>query len=131
MAVITMSSRGAGAALRLVAAALAVLGAACSGDDGPAVQVDAAIDASTIDAQTCSGMLCNGECFDTFGDEQHCGDCTTVCDPGEACQAGDCACPPSFVPAMPSFVQQMVDATILPGATLGIGGMLNSTIDAI
>lgn len=126
MAVMTKSSRGA-----LAAFALAVLGAACSGDDAPAVPVDAAVDAPSIDASTCNGTLCAGECLDTSGDEQHCGDCTTVCDPGEACQAGDCACPPSFVPAMPSFVQQQVDATILPGATLGIGGMLNSTIDAL
>ena len=35
------------------------------------------------------------------------------------------------VPAAPNFVQQQIDATLLPGATLGIGGMLNSTIDAI
>lgn len=124
------SSRGPGAAL-LTAGAVAALAAACSGDDGPAVLVDAAVDAPSIDASTCNGMVCGGECLDTSTDEQHCGGCTTVCDPGQACQAGMCECPPSFVPANPVFLQQQVDATILQGATLGIGGMLNSTIDAL
>ena len=131
MVTVKLSSRGPSVAHALVVASLALLGAACSGDDGAAVVVDAAIDAPSIDASTCSGMICGGTCFDTFVDEQHCGSCTTVCDPGEACQASVCACPPSFVPAMPSFIQQMVDTGTLPGATLGIGGMLNSTIDAM
>jgi hypothetical protein len=128
------TSRSSSAALSLTGAiALALLAGACGGggDDGVVVSVDAAIDALAIDASSCQGMVCGGECIDTSLDEEHCGGCTTVCDPGQACQASVCACPPSFVPAMPSFVQQQVDATILPGATLGIGGMLNSTIDAI
>ncbi len=127
-------SRAPWLALALTATSVAVGGAACSGDDGnPTVITDAReIDAPpAIDASTCNGTVCAGTCFDTFVDEQHCGDCTTVCDPGQACQAGDCACPPSFVPATPSFIQQQIDTTILAGATLGIGGMLNSTIDAM
>ena len=137
MALSKSSSRGSSvAALGLAVTALGalgfgVLGAACSGDGGVVVAVDAAIDAKVVDASTCQGMICGGECLDTTLDEQHCGSCTTVCDPGEACQLSNCACPPSFVPAAPNFVQQQIDATLLPGATLGIGGMLNSTIDAI
>jgi hypothetical protein len=118
--------------LGLLAAALVTAGAACSGDDGAApVVVDAAVDAQAIDASTCNGMVCSDVCIDTSLDEAHCGGCTTVCDPGEACQQSACACPPAFVPAEPQFVQQQVDATILQGATLGIGGMLGGTIDAM
>ena len=135
MALSKSSSRGSSlAALGLTGSFIVpgfiVLGAACSGDGG-AVVVDAGIDATVVDASTCQGMICGGECLDTSLDEQHCGSCTTVCDPGQACLLSACACPPSFVPAMPSFVQQGVDATMLPGATIGFGGMLNSTIDAL
>lgn len=113
----------------LAALALAACG---GGDDDPVVVVDAAvIDAPSIDASSCAGMVCGGECVDTQIDEQFCGDCTTTCQAGQACQAGDCACPPPFVPASPAFVQQQIDTGILPGATLGIGGMFNSTIDAM
>lgn len=120
------------AVARLAALGLTAL-AACSGDDGgPVVLVDARpIDAPQIDAAACSGMVCDGTCVDTSLDEQHCGNCTTVCEAGKTCQASTCMCAPSFLPATPSFVQQQLNTTLLPGATLGIGGMLNSTIDAL
>lgn len=125
------SSRGPQAAL--IAAALA-LAAACSGDDGATpidAAVDAAVDAPSIDARVCTMLTCNGADVDSCLDEQHCGDCTTTCEAGFACQAGACECPPPFVPSSPGFVQSQVRTDILPGATLGIGGMLGSTIDAL
>lgn len=42
----------------------------------------------------CTGKLaCNGLCFDPLQSHDHCGDCTTVCPPDQACNAGHC-CPP-------------------------------------
>lgn len=126
----TFLSRG-HAAFALAAASLLGLGA-CGGDDGAATPVDAAVDAPSIDAFVCTTLTCDGNGkIDGCLDEQHCGDCTTVCEAGNACQAGACACPPSFVPASPGFVQSQIRTDVLPGATLGIGGMLNSTIDAL
>lgn len=134
MALDNVSSRGRWVALVLVAAALTAWAACGGGGDGAtptdARVVDAAVDAA-IDGPSCGAATCGGAQADTCLDEQHCGDCTTTCAAGYACQAGDCACPPPFVPATPVFIQQQLDTTTLPGATLGIGGMLDSTIDGM
>lgn len=126
----TLDSHARGSLAAFGLAALAACGG--GGNDGPVVLVDARpIDAPQIDAAVCSGMVCDGTCIDTTTDEQHCGGCTTVCEAGKTCQSSSCMCAPSFLPAMPSFVQQQLNTQLLPGATLGIGGMLNSTIDAL
>ena len=129
--VLDPSSRGPRVALATVAAALAAAGAACSGDDGSSVPVDAAVDAPSIDAFVCTMITCGGAMADGCIDEMHCGDCNTSCEAGFSCQAGSCECPPSFVPAAPAFLQQQIRTDILPGATLGIGGMIESTINAM
>lgn len=36
---------------------------------------------------------CGRKCFDLQTDPAHCGSCRTVCDDGQACLAGACACP--------------------------------------
>ena len=134
MAPVNVSSRGPWLALGLVAASVTLSAAACGGGDDGATPVDAKLDAAIdagIDAPTCGASTCGGAQADTCVDETHCGNCATACDPGQACQAGDCACPPPFVPAMPSFIQQQINTTTLPGATLGLGGMLDATIDAL
>lgn len=130
MALVNVSSRGPWLALGLFTASVTL--AACGGDS--ATTVDASVDAATdaaIDAPSCSTATCGADQVDTCLDEAHCGDCTTACDPGEACQGGDCACPPPFVPATPTFIQQQINTNTIPGATLGLGGMLDATIDAL
>jgi hypothetical protein len=115
-----------------LAAALVLAGAGCSGDDaGSTTPVDAAVDAPGIDAFACAPLTCAGEMFDGCLDEVHCGDCNTTCEAGNACQSGACECPPSFVPAAPAFLQDQVDSTMIQGVTIGIGGMIDSTIDAM
>jgi Stigma-specific protein, Stig1/Fibrinogen beta and gamma chains, C-terminal globular domain len=59
---------------------------------------DAAIDTAPIDtAPVCrdTERLCDGRCVDTATDVTHCGDCTTRCPAGNACDAGRCVtvCP--------------------------------------
>lgn len=124
------SSRGPAVAFGMVAALVAACGG--GGDDGVTVLVDAQpIDAQAIDAPVCSGMVCSGTCLDTTTDEQNCGGCGTVCEAGKTCQASACACAPSFLDSMPSFIQSQISTTLLPGATLGIGGILDNTINAL
>ena len=36
---------------------------------------------------------CPDGCYYTRGDEQHCGDCQTVCAGGTQCSSGQCQCP--------------------------------------
>jgi hypothetical protein len=38
-------------------------------------------------------VLCPDGCFNTRSDDQHCGDCTTVCTGGTECSGGTCVCP--------------------------------------
>ncbi|MEZ4402477.1 MAG: hypothetical protein R3B06_20810 [Kofleriaceae bacterium] len=116
-----------------------VLVAACGGGGGdPIVVVDASIDApidAAIDAAlpACSAprMMCGAECVDTSSNEQACGDCTTTCTGGQVCSNSACGCPTVTIPAAPSFLQQMVSSTLLPGATIGLGGYFGATIDAL
>lgn len=91
--------------------------------------IDVAIDAP-IDTPACNGMVCSSVCVDTMADEDHCGDCTTVCADGEACFTGDCECPPAFVPANPSFLLNQV-RTDIPNVQLGVGGYIESEIDVL
>jgi hypothetical protein len=124
-----LSSRDPRVALATVAAALAVAGAACGGGDA-AAPVDAAVDAS-IDAFVCTSLSCDGADVDGCLDEDHCGDCTTTCAAGEACQAGACDCPPAFVSPTPGFAFEQLRADLLPGATLGIGATIDGTVNAM
>jgi hypothetical protein len=63
-------------------------------------------DASTADAApdafSCAAPLtaCDMECVDLQTSVNDCGACGTACVGGKVCQAGACACPPPFVPAM-------------------------------
>ena len=120
------SSRGSSVALNLAGVvSLALFGAACGGggDDG-VTAVDAAVDGTTIDASTCAGMICGGECFDTFLDEDHCGSCTTVCDPGQACQASDGRGEPgcAAMPNPPSRCTSSMTSSGVPASGYGAAG---------
>ena len=69
-------------------------------DAGDAVRVDSATDslppqdsgADTAPPTCTSGLtLCGSECVDLAKDINHCGDCTTRCDPTmERCKKGSC-----------------------------------------
>ncbi|MBK9033614.1 MAG: hypothetical protein IPL61_20515 [Myxococcales bacterium] len=121
-------------AVRLsVALALTLFAAACGGDDAPAavdapVAVDAAIDAE-IDAPVCAGMVCDSVCVDTATDEDHCGDCTTVCAATQVCLGSVCGCPTIDVPPAPSLLQS--GTRVMGASTIGFGGILGNTIDAL
>ncbi|HVV85001.1 MAG TPA: hypothetical protein VHE35_18180 [Kofleriaceae bacterium] len=111
--------------------ALALAGAACSGDDGGGVTVDAQEIDAAVDAPACTGMVCDQVCLDTSTDHDHCGSCTNMCGADQQCRDSQCACPEGFIPAEPAFVQQQISTNTLPGATLGIGGLLETEIDAL
>jgi hypothetical protein len=133
-----MSFPRAACALAFVTA-VAACGGGGSGDDIAVVDaaVDVAIDAPLpIDGPPpCNGMVCDSVCVDTTSDEQHCGDCTTVCDPGEACLPTNpgpaCICPPDFVPPDPSILQDMIITNAIPMTSIGVGGFIANEIDAL
>lgn len=62
-------------------------------------RADAAADRSndrTADlAPTCGAgkTMCGQDCTDLQTDDNHCGDCATLCSGGSDCQAGKCVCP--------------------------------------
>lgn len=100
--------------------------AACGGgDDGVSLVIDAEppIPDSAPpppDAEPCPDDECDGVCVDFDSDEAFCGDCSTSCEGGAVCMTGDCACPPAFVPATPTFLgTQLTD--MIPMAVTGFG----------
>lgn len=114
----------------LALASTLVLFAACGGSDSGSPDAAGAPDATVVpDAvpgpDACPGTLCPafdfapGVCVDTTTDEQHCGDCTTVCTGGRYCD-NTCMCPPGFVPDSP--VLGLTQVQSLGGqAILGFG----------
>ncbi len=118
-----------------LAAALAL--GACGGDDTVTV-TDAAVDAeidAPIDAPpaVCNppNMMCGSECVDTRTSEAFCGNCTTQCAGGQECRNSACNCVAAFVPANPTFLQEFLDDSQVPGTTVGIGAFLGSAINAL
>ncbi|MEZ4398737.1 MAG: hypothetical protein R3B06_01865 [Kofleriaceae bacterium] len=114
-------------------AALALALVGCGGGGGTttvdaAVAIDAAIDAA-VDAPVCQGMVCDGVCYDTSTDVDHCGDCTTACATTQVCTDGVCGCPTIAPPAAPSLLQSGTRA--MGPITVGFGGILGPTIDAV
>ena len=74
-------------------------------------------------------MVCDSVCVDTMVDNDHCGDCTTVCSATQVCVTGTCGCPVIDVPPAPSLLQS--GTRIMGTSTIGFGGILGNTIDAL
>jgi hypothetical protein len=88
--------------------------AACKSDDDPGNDpVDAADEPPDAPADPpdagCEGEVCDGVCYDTSSDEEHCGDCDTVCEQtGSVCE-DSCICPADFVAEEPTFLAQGIE----------------------
>jgi hypothetical protein len=102
--------------------------AACKSDDSgndDAVAIDAADEPPDAPADPpdagCEGEVCDGVCYDTSSDEEHCGDCETVCEQtGSVCEDA-CICPMDFVPDEPTFLAQGIEE-LAPGIFFSYGG---------
>ena len=111
---------------------------ACGGDDDgdtdgvgstspdAASQQDAAPDQP--DAAVCTMTTCGDQCVDTATDPAHCGGCDMACDsPGQICSGAlPCACPPEWIPAdLTGLDQSEVNASLFPGLLVGIAPVLD------
>lgn len=111
---------------------------ACGGgdDDGVAVidappPIDAAVDAA-IDAFVCTApnTVCSGQCVDTSSNQDFCGDCNTACRGSQTCDTSVCECVSISIQAAPQLFMSML-ITDVPGLTIGAGGLLGNSIDAL
>lgn len=83
------------------------------------------------DAEPCPNDECDGVCVNFDNAEQTCGNCTTVCNGGEACNGGACACVPAYVPeGGPTLLGSMLIDQI-PGAITGFGLFIAGTPNAL
>jgi hypothetical protein len=71
----------------------------------------------------CPLDTCGSACVDTSSDVANCGSCGVACTPAAACSNAACACPANFIPAVPTFSQELVRENVaqLPGLVTGIG----------
>lgn len=74
------------------------------------------------DAEPCPNDECDGVCVNFDNAEQTCGNCTTVCNGGEACNGGVCACVPAYVPEGSVGLLGSQITEMIPGAITGFGG---------
>lgn len=121
----------------LVCATLTTL-LACGGDDDggvtvidAALPIDAPVDAP-IDAFVCNppNTTCSGQCVDTTSNPDFCGDCNTACRGSQTCETSACECVAITIPASPQLFMSML-ITDVPGLTIGAGGLLGNSIDAL
>ncbi len=66
------------------------------GGQGDSGIPEAGVDASPVDASTCSGgqTSCSGSCVDTTKDPANCGGCGAACMPLQVCSQSVCVCAP-------------------------------------
>jgi hypothetical protein len=75
------------------------------------------------DAAACAMTMCGDQCVDTATDPAHCGGCDMACDsPGQICSGAlPCACPPEWIPAdLTGLEQSQVNTSLFPGLLVGI-----------
>jgi hypothetical protein len=78
-------------------------------------------------------MTCSSACIDTNTDPMHCGDCTTMCDPGQSCAGGSCFMPHATTSVLhyggPDFGNFVEAIAVDAAGNFYIAGAFVGTID--